>query len=320
MKLLHKKSHCCGAKIIRFGGKRRQCIACKKTWRVHPARPGRKRIRKQHHYLNNVFNHGLSVKQLALRSPLPVETIYKRFSKNLSVTICQNRIIRIRGKRLILLIDAEWQYFRSGLWTLYFMAVKSTNSETVTVFDPVLRQGKEHLTIWIQIINQLPFSVRKRQFALVSDGIRGIENFSSRNGWVIQRCHFHLLSRLQKMRGKRATTPGRLIREEIYCTVKKALRVKSEKKLKTLCRRLSFLSANKLCPTRMRYAVRDFLKKTTEFRNYLNHPHLNLPTTINVMESINSNVRSKAVTINSPRAWLKWSTAAVRFKSKFTCK
>lgn len=320
MKLLHKKSKCCGAKIIRFGGKRRQCVACGVTWRVHPARRGRKVFRKQYGYLNKVFNHDFSVKQLKIHSNLSTDAIYKRFTKNLIALVSQKRTIHIRASKLILIIDAEWQYFKGELWTMYFLAVKSINSQTVTIFDPVIRKGRENSTTWDEIIFQLPISVKKRIIALVSDGIRGVETISLNNGWITQRCHFHILSMLQGMRGKRALTPGRLIRDEIYCSVKSALATTSKRKLNDLCRRLSILAKDPQCPTRMRFTVRGFLKQLAGFRSYLEYPSLNLPTTINVMESINSFARKKTKTLNSPKSWHRWAIACVRFKSKFTCK
>lgn len=320
MKLLHEKSKCCSAKIIRFGGKRRQCIVCKKTWRVYPAKRGRKALRKQSGYLKKVFNHGFSVKQIAFHSNLSVDAIYKRFGKNLNEVISKKRIIRVRGQKLILVIDAQWQYFKGELWTLYFLSVKSTGSETVVVFDPILKKGKESAVSWNMIFNELPPSIKKRVIAVVSDGIRGIETIVANNNWIIQRCHFHLLSVLQKMRGKRASTPGRLIREEIYCSVKAAISTTSKRRLNILCKRMAVLSENDQCPKRMRMVVRDFLRRLSEFRNYIEYPELHLPTTVNVMESINSLTRRKARTVNSPKSWHKWAIACVRFKSKFTCK
>jgi transposase-like protein len=221
---------------------------------------------------------------------------------------------------LILIIDAEWHYFKKELWTLYFLAIKSTDSQTVTILDPVLRQGRENTTTWEDIINQLPILVKKRIVALVSDGIRGIENVAERNNWVMQRCHFHLLSMLQKMRGKRASTPGRLIREEIYNSAKLALTEISTRRLNILCRRLAVLAHTEGCPSRMKLTVRGFLRSLSEFRNYLDYPELNLPTTINVMESVNSFVRGKTKTVKTPESWYKWAIACARIKSKFTCK
>lgn len=320
MKTIHKKSKCCGAKIIRFGGKRRQCTSCKKTWRVHQSRRGRKPTRPQYDYLEKVFNHGFKVKQLSLSSGLPVDTVYKRFSQSLEAVANQERIIDVEGEKLILMIDAEWHYFQKKLWTLYLLAVKPVGSESVTILDPILRQGKESAEAWREIFEQLPPPIKSRVIALVSDGIRGIEAVAGNNNWILQRCHFHLLKQLQNRRGKRASTPGRFVREEIYNSVKLALSETSPPRLNILCNRLAVLAEDKNCPKRMRMIVRDFLRKLPEFRSYLNYPESNLPITVNVMESLNSFIRQKSKTANTPRSWHKWAIACARLKSKFTCK
>jgi len=320
MKLLHKKSECCGAKIIRFGGKRRQCSVCKRTWRINLAKRGPKPRRNQCNYLKKVFRHGFNVKQLSLNSKLSTDAIYKIFAKNLNAVVERKRIVRINGSKLILVIDAEWHYFKKELWTLYFLAIKSTGSETVVILDPVLMFGKENATAWSEIFDQLPKSIKERIIALVSDGIRGIETIAENNNWIIQRCHFHLLSALQKRRGKRASTYGRLIREEIYNSVKIALADTSTRRLNIICKRLSFLSNEDGCPKAMKMIVRDFLRRFHEYRAYLDYSELKLPTTTNVMESVNSFVREKTKTVKTPKAWHKWSTVCVRMKSKFTCK
>jgi hypothetical protein len=79
------------------------------------------------------------------------------------------------------------------------------------------------------------------------------------------------------------------------------------------------LTHNPQCPRKMRMAVRDFLRRLPEFRSYIDYPALHLPTTTNVMESINSFVKRKSRTVNSPQSWHRWATACIRMKSKFTC-
>lgn len=320
MNILHKKSKCCNAKIVRFGAKRRQCTACKRTWRIYPAKRGPKPSRKQNNYLKKVFNHGFRIKQLFFSSRLSADTIYKRFAKNLNEATSKKRIIRVRGSKLILIIDAQWHYFKKELWTIYCLSIKSVDSETVTMLDPILKKGKESAASWNAMFDQLPVSLKNRVVVVVSDGIRGIEGVVENNGWIIQRCHFHLLSMLQKMRGKRSSTSGRLIREKMYQLVKATLSESSKYKLNNFCKRIEILSKEKDCPVRMRMVARDFLRKISEFRNYLTYPDLNIPTTTNVMESFNSFAREKAKTVNTPQSWHKWMIACARFKSKFTCK
>lgn len=320
MKLLHKKSQCCGAKIVRFGGKRRQCSACKKTWRIKPSKRGPKPKRKQNNYLDKVFIHGFTVKQLAFNSQLSSDAVYKRFSKNIDHLVAQKRTIKIKGDKLILIIDAQWQYFEGKLWTIYLLAVKSSGDDSAVILDPILRQGRENSSFWKEVIDQLESSIKNRLIAVVCDGIRGMDTVAKDNNWIIQRCHFHLLSSLQKMRGKRASTHGRQVREEIYHSVKLALVETSSYRLNKLCKRLSELAQDDGCPKRMRMIVRDFLRRFSEFRIYLEYPEFNIPTTISVMESINSFTRRKSRTVNCPRTWHKWTLAAIRYKSIFTCK
>lgn len=101
--------------------------------------------------------------------------------------------------------------------------------------DPILEPGKESAATWNRLIENLPPGVKNRIVALVSDGIRGIEAVAKEHNFIIQRCHFHLLSCLQEMRGKRATTLGRTIREEIYHSVYLALSQRSKRKLNNQC-------------------------------------------------------------------------------------
>ncbi len=232
----------------------------------------------------------------------------------------KKRTVRIKGSELIIMIDAKWHYFKKRLWTLYFLAIKPAGSQTAVVLDPILIPGKESAANWSGIFDQLPKSIKMRVIAIVSDGIRGIETVAENKGWIIQRCHFHLLSALQKRRGRRASTYGRSVREEIYCLAKLALLETSLRRLNILCRRLAFLSQEDGCPRAMRMIVRDFLRRFHEYRSYLDYPSLNLPTTINVMESVNSFIGERTRTIKTPQAWLKWSVACIRLKSKFTCK
>jgi hypothetical protein len=283
---------------------------------VHGAKRGRKRQRLQHQYLRK----GYSIRQLALDSPLTVDAIYKRFGNNLQQLVTKKRVIRIRGAQLMVIIDALWQYFHGDLWTLYCIAIKANGSDKAIFLDPVLKPGKESACHWNAVLDELPTGINNRIIAVVSDGIRGIETIAENRQWIQQRCHFHLLSQLQKMRGKRSSTSGRIIREQIYATGAAALVEQSPRKLTRHCNRLNALSEDPLCPKAMKMIVRDFLRRLSAFRSYLAYPQLSLPTTVNVMESANSLIRRRVGTVNTPNAWQKWAIAIIRCKSIFFCK
>lgn len=319
MKFIHEKSACCSARIIHFGGRRRQCIACQKTWRVHKAKRGRPKTRKQFNRLKKIFAEGFKVKQTASMK-LKRSALYKRFAKDLEALIKSKRELDIPDEKLILIIDAQWKYFNGKLWTMYFLALKPVSSKTVIILDPIIRRGKESARVWNRIIGHVPLRVRKRIIALVSDGLRGVETIAEERRWLMQRCYFHLLSQLQKRRGKRASTPGRKVREKIFRLTKYALKESSNKRLNKLCKKLAELAKHEDCPKAMRMTVRDFLRRIDEFRCYIDHPQFNLPCTTNIMESINSLVVRRCGTVNTPKAWFRWALACIRFKSVFTCK
>jgi hypothetical protein len=266
-----------------------------------------------------VFIEGQQVKNL-VRAGEKYSTVKKRFARQLKRAVSTSLYNEINGDQLILLIDAQWHYFKKELWTLYLLGIKSSKNDTADIMDPILMYGKENSTNWKKVINCLPDDVKKRIVAMVSDGIRGINHVAKNNNWILQRCHFHLLSMLQKMRGKRLSTPGRLVREEIFNSAKLLLTETSFRRINLLRRRLSFLAKEERCPKRMKYTVNGFLKDLPEFRSYLIYPELNLPTTVNVIESVNSLTRKKTSKINNPRSWLEWTTMVIRAHSKFNCK
>jgi len=319
MKILHEKSPCCKSTIQRFGKRRRRCSLCGKTWSVWPRQRGPNRKRTNFYHFTKIFAEGRQVKSL-VRAGEKYSTVKKRFSRQLKRTISATNRTGIEGDKLILLVDAQWHYFKQELWTLYLLAIKSSEKDTADIMDPVLMFGKENSTNWRIILDRLPNDIKNRVVAMVSDGIRGINYVAERNNWILQRCHFHLLSMLQKMRGKRLSTPGRLIREEIFNSVKQLLAETSNQRINLLRYRLSALVKEEGCPKRMKYTVNGFLRDLPEFRSYLIYPELNLPTTINVIESVNSLTRRKTFKINSPRSWLEWTTMAIRTHSKFNCK
>ena len=320
MNIVHVKSPCCRARAIRFGGKRRQCSTCDKTFTIRPKRRGRHRIRHTNRYVSSVFERDFSVKQLTHGS-VSLAAVQKRFQRALSAIVSKPRLMRLYGKMLVLIIDARWHLFNGQRWTMYFLAVKSINRDEVILLDPILRPGKESAAVWRETIDKsLSSSVKHRTVALISDGIAGGKGMATQFGWRQQRCHFHLLKELEKRRGKRKRLPGWTIREQIYQDVRELLRTETEKRKTFLTDRLKRLSAQKECPKKIRMIVNELFENLPEFHLYLTHPEWNLPNTTGVMESLGNMIRAGVKKARTPEALIRWATAVIRSHPKLICK
>lgn len=320
MNIVHVKSPCCQARVIRFGGKRRQCSQCKKTFRIRPKRRGRHHVRHTERYVRSVFDCDFAVKHLT-HGTLSLAAVQKRFQRALSVVVSKPRLMRICGKPLTLIIDGRWHDFAGERWTMYFLAVKPADRDEAILFDPELYQGKESAAVWSDIIKTvIPASVKNRVVAIVSDGIAGGKGLAGHFGWKQQRCHFHLLKEIEKRRGKRKHLPGWTVREQIYQDVRELLHTRTSKRKTFLLRRLRHLSRRKECPRKISMIANDLLKNLSAFQLYLIHPKWNLPNTTGVMESLGNIVRAGVKKVRTPKSLLRWATAVIRSHPKFICK
>ena len=84
--------------------------------------------------------------------------------------------------------------------------------------------GRENMRGWSHAFTTIPPSIHRRIRASVSDEISGIIKLGTTQGWIVQLCHFHLISRLQQCRGRRnRRLHGRPLREALYQHVRQAL-------------------------------------------------------------------------------------------------
>src|SRR3989339_895570 len=92
MNILHGKSPCCQAKIYKFGGKRKQCSLCKKTWSVRKKKRGRKAKRINPDLLNKVLGKGWKVAHLADRKGSVSQSAFsQRLKKAMSAKTRTNK-------------------------------------------------------------------------------------------------------------------------------------------------------------------------------------------------------------------------------------
>ncbi len=194
---------------------------------------------------------------------------------------------------LVLIVDGLWFAFQDRTWVLYNMALRPVMSDRAYLLDPVMLEGKESGTRWRQALAMSVSPDRHRRIrAFVTDGFHGAKGIAIDHGWVLQRCHWHVLSVLRVLLGSwRKTTRWRKVRNTCYRLIREALRTPNEARVQQICSELRCVTQRRLCPVRLRYVVNGFVTDVDDFRAYIRHPELRLPRTVSAMESLHSRMR-----------------------------
>lgn len=112
------------------------------------------------------------------------------------------------------------------------------------------------------------------------------------------------------------------MREVCYQLTRQALELPDGPKLQRALERLSKLVRQPGGPVRVRMVVREFLRRTDQFRAYRKHPDLKLPTTTGTVEAMGRIVRDlmrQTRSIRSPQALQMWATALIRLHPRVMC-
>lgn len=315
----HAVSACCHASVQHFGGRRRRCARCGRTWRIHPHRRGRKRARASLTVLRRTIDerHGL-----AYQVPGRGRTVAgqrKRFQRTLQRWLAHAHPPRIPAGPLVLLIDGVRCRFARQDWTLYLLAVKPLAESRAYFLDPRVRPGGESGRAWDQILDELGPEFLHRIVALVSDGFRGSHTLALRQHWLHQRCHFHLVAQLHERRGRHLRLVGAGATETIYAAIREAVVTDSAPVLRRLQRQLRAAVARPECPRRVRLIVHGVLRHLDAFRTYRRYPQLHLPTTTNVLESMARRLRDRIRPLRTPAALQRWAVAIIRLRPILRC-
>src|SRR3989338_3162138 len=316
----HAKSPCCSAPVRRFGKRRRQCILCKRTWSIRKKKRGRKRTRHTEALLKRILFHvhTLAQERLNFRSLQDV-SVAARLAQALRTYVAAPSPPLPNGP-YALMVDGVYFKFERKEWVLYLMAVKPVRDHRMYFLDPVLIKGRERLEAWYEVIDTIPTETRRQIRALVSDGLRGFQQLAASNRWVHQRCHFHLLASLVRGKGKRRyLTRGSSVRDKILDSIRILLAdepvEKRDHARSTLRRHIN----NPACPSYVRKHVLEFFEREQDFRAYLMHPRLNLPTTTSAMESTGRLVRKATRTVRTPESLRSRAVAFLRLKRSVVC-
>lgn len=319
MKILHAKSPCCQGRSIRYGGRRRLCLSCRKTFRIRVRKRGRRKVRPNVKLLLKILLKGEKLQQQVSKR-ISYPTLKKRFRKAL---------IKINGKvvtglafseKLILLADGVHYQFNDQEFVLYLLVIKQLSQNRGYFLDPVLLKGRESYRRWRQVLNRIPSEIQSQIVALVSDDFRGSERIVSEREWIWQRCHFHLLYQLYRRLGRRKNwSPTRRLKEEAYLLVKTILKEVDEILIRKEIERLAIIRRDKLLPAMFRSILNGFLSSIGQFRSYLTYPDFHLPITNNALESTAGIIRKQTGKLNTPQALEIWSKGLLRMRRSIVC-
>ncbi len=320
----HAKSPCCGARVRRFGRRRRQCVHCKHTWTVRQKKRGRPLHRTAPTILRRIFEDGFTLRQLAaLHHRVALPTYRYRFRKELERFVARPSPQPLPSGPLVLLADGLWFQFKGQPWVLYLTALKPCHGDYAVFLDPVLIAGTEKPARWEQALANIPQAATERIRAIVVDNLPGMRRLARQHGWVLQLCHFHLLLKLYGKRGSRPhALRGGPVREELNQYIRQVLELPDGTTLDATLQRLLHLAQTDCGTARIQMTVRAFLRDLEFYRSYLQYPQLGLPQTTNTVESMGRLIREmfrRNRAGSNPDSTLRWATAFIRIRPTVTC-
>ncbi|MDO8618173.1 MAG: transposase [Candidatus Uhrbacteria bacterium] len=308
MKHLHVNTRCLHASIVIHGLRRRRCTACRKTWTIRKKKQGRKRKRLS----KNVLCRYLAGK--SVRTPPHV----LRATRDLFVrTTPWPDLTEIIGP-CVLIVDAL--HIRTSVYTaiIHVLLLKPIHEERAFILPFWTGTKTESKDSWRRAFEaQIPPMLRSRIKALVCDGKSGLPELAREYGWVVQRCQFHLIARLQLKRSKYALSRHRKEGVRLYELARTICDTTSQRKLQKALQtllRIVRLEKNRHLKT----ILSGLVKHHQDYRTYLAHPDLCLPTTTNSVESLNSLIRDLLYRMRGCRisdSVLLWIEALLKYRS-----
>ena len=318
----HLKSACCRAHFIRYGGKRRQCVSCKRTWTIRPKRKGRKRFRAPRNLIERYFSRSLStIRIFAKRNRWNRDHAQQMVRRSLLRYVSQNRnkwsaSLSSRG-RLIAIADAIWHKICGEKITIYLILLRPVESAEAAIALPIIAPGYEDKEGWAYAWKHIPPAYKRRIYGLVCDGHQWLTAFGYRQGWVVQRCQFHLLANLQMYLGIRDRKRNSKVLTLVHALLATASPNRSRRLFAELAKiRVASKSRG------MRRVLSGLETNYRDFQNYLRHPELNLPATTNAAESCVSGIRDvmrRCRGFRSEESARLWITGYILWKKTICC-
>lgn len=222
---------------------------------------------------------------------------------------------------LLVLADAMIECIAGSWHTTYFIAVKHPRWRIAVLAPPVMVLGKETEAGWHHAFVSLPQNVHASIQAIICDGHRGILRYARHVGWRIQRCHIHLLRRLNGRRSRSPWSRHHAEGQRLYALVSEAITTNNDTRLYSLINDIEELGWDTTSP-QLKLYISGFLNQIDSYRTYLKYPALRLPTTTNALEcfiGIIHMLKQRARGFRTISALNAWIEAVVKHRRIITC-
>lgn len=320
---LHAKSPCCRASVSRFGNRRRRCDQCHHTWSIRVKKRGRKCIRVHARAAAFAEASHESLRHKASRTSRGRELIRRRHAHTMEQLLARPTRLLPKGP-YICVIDGFVLFFQKKPWVTYLILVRPVQGTIAHVMEPYFEPGAETIRGWERAFASLPEAVTQRIQAVVCDGILGFDRYTQVQGWILQRCHVHILRQLQRILGtRRSNVRAKQLRLKAFRLVRTILADPDEGVVAAGVRQLAALAYGDACPHRFGLKVRGFLNAYRSFRSYLLYPDIYLPTTTNSAEHLCSKLTElvrRTRSFRNPEAYQRWVKVYLKLHPTVQCK
>ena len=323
MNKIQEKSPCCRGSIWRRGERRRQCSVCGVCWRVWQRKKGRKCARNTFEpLLKYIKNSSGSLSQQASKKKISVSG---RSAQMRRLVKGYNQITpwpTAPEGELIAVVDAIFEYINKVSYVFYFIYLRPISSSKATIMPfHVGINETEGFGGWSRAFASLDPDVFKRITALACDSCSGLLGFAKRQGWVVQRCHFHLLARLSHHCSQRKFGKNPILGRHFQKLANIVITSTNEEQVTTALNELQEMKIHAMSKS-FKTVLSGFLKHYQEYRAYINYPQLGLPNTSNTAEHFNSCIRDlqyRARGFRSFKSLSAWIEVLVKSSKTVTC-
>lgn len=316
----HPRSH-----VVRYGGRRRKCLQCNRTFRIRSKKPGPKKKREKDLLARKVLRLNASVRGLADLSGRTYDIMRFRLHRSIAAwkrTHPPAEPFDESDGRLILILDGIYFPLEREEYVCQMILVRPVEGEFARLRGLVLAKGDESRERWEEALERTLTPLEESQIcAVVADGSAGLVSLSNEREWAYQRCHFHLLKDLKNICGGHRGA-SRELRRKIVACVRAILDTPDEKVSQRLVKSLKRLIAHPECPGTVRRKISGFLKHMHRFRTCYVYPELYLPKTSNSAECVGRLIRERLGQmhgVNTMKALEYWLDVILREHPEIHC-